>query len=74
MRFRCDFPWRSSAPWIGSSRELGLEGVGSCIAGPTGEASAYLKVSFRPSDHPSLTALVIWSIHPAHFEMRRPYA
>lgn len=39
-----------------------------------GTARAYLKVSFRPSDHPPDTTLVVWSIHPARFEMRRPYA
>lgn len=39
-----------------------------------GVRRAYVKIAFRPSDPVDRTALVIWSIHPARFEMERPYA
>lgn len=39
-----------------------------------GERRAYLKVAFRPDDPTDETTLVVWSIHPARFEMTRPFA
>lgn len=39
-----------------------------------GEQRAYLKVAFRSGDPLDDTTLVIWSIHPARFEMNRPFA